>query len=99
MVKIPLAEKLPDSRSEDNSFFIADYIAQSFNCLEKTLNNQDFKDAIISSSNKITNVIQDGGKVFIAGNGGSASDSQHFACELVSRFMIDSRPYRIISHN
>jgi D-sedoheptulose 7-phosphate isomerase len=32
---------------------------------------------------------QNGGKILIAGNGGSAADAQHFAGELVSRFYFD----------
>jgi D-sedoheptulose 7-phosphate isomerase len=33
--------------------------------------------------------LQSGGKVLLAGNGGSAADAQHIAGELVSRFMFD----------
>lgn len=32
-----------------------------------------------------------GGKILIAGNGGSAADAQHFAAELVGRFQVDRR--------
>ncbi len=34
----------------------------------------------------IVSALRDGRKVLIAGNGGSAADSQHFAAELVGRF-------------
>lgn len=33
-----------------------------------------------------------GAKVLIAGNGGSATDAQHFAAELVGRFEVEGRP-------
>jgi D-sedoheptulose 7-phosphate isomerase len=33
--------------------------------------------------------LQSGGTVFFCGNGGSAADAQHFACELSGRFLID----------
>ena len=36
-----------------------------------------------------TNALTVGSKILIAGNGGSAADSQHIAGELVSRFMFD----------
>jgi D-sedoheptulose 7-phosphate isomerase len=36
--------------------------------------------------------IRDGGKVFFCGNGGSASDAQHFAAELTGRFLRDRTP-------
>jgi D-sedoheptulose 7-phosphate isomerase len=37
--------------------------------------------------------IEAGGKILICGNGGSAGDAQHFAGELVNRFLFDRRPY------
>ena len=37
----------------------------------------------------ITNTIKAGNKILICGNGGSASDSQHFAAEIVGRFQKD----------
>src|SRR6516165_2298714 len=33
-----------------------------------------------------------GGKLLIAGNGGSAADAQHLAAEFLSRYLIDRRP-------
>jgi len=33
--------------------------------------------------------LQSGGKILLGGNGGSAADAQHIACELVSRFAFD----------
>lgn len=35
-----------------------------------------------------------GGKILFCGNGGSAADAQHFAAELVNRFMMERRPCR-----
>ncbi|MHC4295566.1 MAG: D-sedoheptulose-7-phosphate isomerase [Planctomycetota bacterium] len=35
-----------------------------------------------------------GGGVFLFGNGGSASDAQHIACELVGRFLMDRPPLK-----
>lgn len=36
-------------------------------------------------------VLQGGGKILVAGNGGSAADAQHFAAELVGRFQLNRR--------
>lgn len=36
--------------------------------------------------------LQNNGCVFIAGNGGSAADAQHFAAELTGRFVAERRP-------
>ncbi|MBN2239576.1 MAG: D-sedoheptulose 7-phosphate isomerase [Dehalococcoidales bacterium] len=37
----------------------------------------------------IVSSIKSGGKVVLFGNGGSAADAQHIACELVGKFMIE----------
>lgn len=36
--------------------------------------------------------LQKGGKIWFAGNGGSAADAQHLAAELSGRFYLDRRP-------
>jgi D-sedoheptulose 7-phosphate isomerase len=38
---------------------------------------------------RIAQCLRSGGKVLAFGNGGSAADAQHFACELVGRFLRD----------
>jgi D-sedoheptulose 7-phosphate isomerase len=44
-------------------------------------------DEIVRAAVTIRRALTDGGKVLAFGNGGSAADAQHFACELVGRFM------------
>jgi D-sedoheptulose 7-phosphate isomerase len=39
----------------------------------------------------------DGGKILICGNGGSASDAQHFAAEIVGRFERERRAYPAVA--
>jgi D-sedoheptulose 7-phosphate isomerase len=39
----------------------------------------------------------DGGKILICGNGGSASDAQHFAAEIVGRFELERRAYPAVA--
>ncbi len=41
--------------------------------------------------------LRQGGKVLTAGNGGSASEAQHFAAELVGRFKRERAPYAVLS--
>jgi len=38
-----------------------------------------------------------GGKILACGNGGSAADAQHFAAELVGRFLADRDPYAAVA--
>lgn len=52
---------------------------------------------IVSISDKIIHSLKNGGKVLLAGNGGSAADAQHFAAELVNRFLVDRRPLPAIA--
>lgn len=52
----------------------------------KQLKEENYADDLIAIVEAITNSLKNGGKVLIAGNGGSAADSQHIAAELVGRF-------------
>lgn len=45
----------------------------------------------------ISCTLQDGGKVMVCGNGGSAADAQHMAAELAGRFKIDRAPQAAIA--
>lgn len=51
---------------------------------DKTLLNQ-----VVECAETIVSTLHGGGKVLIAGNGGSAADAQHIAGEFVSRFHYD----------
>ncbi|MEO8377839.1 MAG: SIS domain-containing protein [Candidatus Sumerlaeota bacterium] len=48
-------------------------------------------DSIEKSGEMLISTLDNGGTIFIAGNGGSAADAQHFAAELVGRFFIKTR--------
>jgi len=41
--------------------------------------------------------LRDGGCMYLFGNGGSAADAQHFAAELVGRFLVERRPLRAVA--
>ena len=43
--------------------------------------------------------LRDGQKVLVAGNGGSATEAQHFAAELVGRFKCDRDAYAVLALN
>jgi len=57
------------------------------------------KEKIVSISKVMINALTNGGTIFWCGNGGSASDSQHLAGELVGRFIGDRRPLKSLSLN
>lgn len=48
-------------------------------------------------ADEIWKTLEKGGKIILAGNGGSASDAQHFAAELVGRFEIQRKAYPAIA--
>ena len=52
---------------------------------------QDCVEAVLAAADVMSAAFDRGGKVLIFGNGGSAADAQHFACELIGRFLRDRR--------
>lgn len=66
---------------------IKDILLESIQIKEDLLRNSIAK--IIEITETIINCLKKGGKVILFGNGGSASDSQHIAAELVGRFKKD----------
>jgi D-sedoheptulose 7-phosphate isomerase len=49
------------------------------------------RDSIRRAAEMIIEAFTAGGKVLLCGNGGSAADAQHFAAELVGRFLEERR--------
>lgn len=63
-----------------------------------TVNDEQFLATAEKLARVIADVFKAGGKVLIAGNGGSAADSQHFAGELVGYFKNhERRGYPVIA--
>ena len=54
-----------------------------------TLMVSDYAEKINDISEQIIECLKKGNKILVAGNGGSASDAQHFAGEIVGRFLFD----------
>ena len=63
-------------------------IKNKFKDLQEVLNNFEIEasDSINSTANLIAESFRNGNKILICGNGGSASDAQHFAAEFVNSF-------------
>ena len=57
---------------------------------------QQIKD-IVRLAEVMVDVIRNGNKILVFGNGGSAADAQHMAAEFVNRFMIDRPPLAAIA--
>ena len=61
------------------------------------LKENGYIDIVISISEMIVSSIKNNGKILIAGNGGSAADAQHFAAEIVGRFVKERKGYPAIA--
>lgn len=60
---------------------------------------KDLAEPIASLLQEVLNVLKSGGKLLIMGNGGSASDAQHIAAELVGRCLKDRKGLPAIALN
>lgn len=69
--------------------FIKEYISDSIETKKRIINNDALIEKINNAAEAIANAIKNKHKVLIAGNGGSAADSQHIAAEFVSRFYFE----------
>ena len=54
-------------------------------------------DTLAAVAARLVATLRAGGKVLVAGNGGSAAEAQHFAGELVGRFQREREPYAVIA--
>lgn len=69
--------------------FIESYIKDSVEAKQKLFANTEMLSIIEESAKAITETLKAGGKILTAGNGGSAADAQHFAAELVGKFLYE----------
>lgn len=74
-------------------------IIDSINVKRELLNNEDLIDMVGSVSEAIVKTINNGGKIVLCGNGGSASDALHFAGEIVGRFQKERNPWPAVVLN
>ena len=70
----------------DNTDLIIQRFKDSIAVKQQIIGDEQLISSISALSEVLTNVIRNGNKVIICGNGGSASDALHFAGELVGRF-------------
>lgn len=69
------------------------YIQDSFKAaadnLQNLTRNEELMDSLAAVAELIVESYKKGGKLYIAGNGGSAADAQHIAAELVAKLSQD----------
>ena len=76
---------------------IARYFHDSCDVLERAAQDAELRRSLAAIADRITRAFRAGGKVLLAGNGGSAADAQHIAAEFLSRFKLDRSPLPAIA--
>ncbi len=76
---------------------IKEFIRQSISLKNFLLEDSNFIELTQQAINLLNNCFKNGNKILIAGNGGSAADSQHFAAEIVCRFKKERKAYPAIA--
>lgn len=66
-------------------------LAQSIATLQAVLADESIAETLVRLSEKTAETMKAGGKLLVAGNGGSAADAQHLVAEFVGRLTV-SRP-------
>lgn len=77
--------------------FMTDYLRQSAEAMAAFAVDEASQAVMIGLAVKITGALAGGGRLLIAGNGGSAADAQHIAGEFTARLMYDRRPLSAIA--
>jgi len=74
---------------------IQDYFKGHFATLKQM--SETMEGALTEAAQLIVTTLTSGNKILLAGNGGSAADAQHFAAELVGRFLRERPAYPAIA--
>lgn len=73
------------------------YIEESIQVKQECLSDDPLLQAVEKAAVLLRRTVKGKNKVLIAGNGGSASDSMHFATELVCTYRRKRRPYAAVA--
>jgi D-sedoheptulose 7-phosphate isomerase len=72
--------------------FIIDYLTRSRDNIQAAIDDPAFLSAVWNIAQVTGTALRNGGKLLLAGNGGSAADAQHIAGEMLSRLNYDRPP-------
>jgi D-sedoheptulose 7-phosphate isomerase len=77
--------------------FVAEYLARSTEALQLYTSDEGQMVLLEQMADTVTRAMHGGGKLLIAGNGGSAGDAQHIAAEFTGRMLYDRAPLAAIA--
>ena len=69
--------------------FVQQQMRNTLSTITSVLENDHLTMTILSAAERIAQTLHRGGKLMIAGNGGSSADAQHLAAEFISRLTKD----------
>lgn len=78
---------------------ISKRLKESIEVKQRIIEDEDLLNEIDQLAICIIECFQNGGKILLCGNGGSASDALHMAGELVGRFQVERKPLPAIVLN
>jgi D-sedoheptulose 7-phosphate isomerase len=84
-------------QGEPANEWVADYLTRSVDALIAFARDRTALEVLAEMGRVISASLRNGGKLLVAGNGGSAGDAQHVAGEFVSRFIYDRVPLASIA--
>jgi D-sedoheptulose 7-phosphate isomerase len=76
----------------DDDNLIAGFFDRSLAALQDAAQDRELLRLVAAVAQAIEGSLRAGGKLLIAGNGGSAADAQHLAAEFLSRYVVDRGP-------
>ena len=82
---------------QSRSGLLQERIRESLTMMELLLGDEEVAAGVDRIVEAIVTSIQNGGKVLLCGNGGSAAEAEHLAAELIGRFCMERRPLPAIA--
>ena len=76
----------------DDDALIVGFFDRSLAALQAAAKDAALRLLVAEIAQAIEASMRGGGKLLIAGNGGSAADAEHLAAEFLSRYLVDHRP-------
>jgi D-sedoheptulose 7-phosphate isomerase len=76
---------------------VATHFRRSLDVLARAVADAEFNSAVLAIAQAAEKSLRAGGKIMLAGNGGSAADAQHIAGEFLSRLRFDRHPLPAIA--
>jgi D-sedoheptulose 7-phosphate isomerase len=83
--------------TDPRSDHVLSFFRRSRDVVERASSDSAFVSSVVAAADRIAQSMKSGGKLLLAGNGGSAADAQHIATEFISRFVSDRAPLPAIA--